>query len=180
MKRHAIVKTAVVGVTCWAMLLPPSLLLAAGAERPKPWTAPPILGGDVVLAPGGVFQGQVIDTNGRPCEGLPVSLAQQSELTATTTTGTSGQFAIGGVRMGLSVVKAGQTQTIYRVWSRDTAPPSARDAAMVLTGPPAVRGQQGPIGYWLSNPFVIAGIAAAAVAIPVVLHNERADRVASP
>jgi hypothetical protein len=38
-----------------------------------------------------------------------------------------------------------------------------------------VLAQQGPLGYWLTNPWIVAGLVAAAVAIPVAIHNHQVD-----
>jgi len=57
-----------------------------------------------------------------------------------------------------------------------TAPPAAQPGALLVAGKGPVRGQTGPIGYWLGNPWVLAALVAVAVTVPVAIHNHRLDR----
>ena len=53
----------------------------------------------------------------------------------------------------------------------NTAPPAAQSAALLVSGSDVVRGQNGGLVYWLTNPWVLAGLIAAAIAIPIALNN---------
>ena len=55
---------------------------------------------------------------------------------------------------------------------------SFKTSVLLLDGP-RVRGQ-GPIGHWRGDPWVIAGLVAVAVAVPVAIHTNRVYRSASP
>lgn len=181
MKRLGMLKTAMLCLACYGMILPAPVLQAgvtgtvAGQQVAKPGSA----GGDVELRQGGVLLGQVVDSSGIPLAETPVSLRQINREVAATVTDKSGRFLVSGLRGGTYEIVAGQARAIYRIWAPNTGPPLARPSALVVAGGQPVRGQ-GPIGYWLGNPWVVAGLVAAAVTIPVVIHNHRINRTSSP
>lgn len=170
------------GMLCWAslgMMVPAPALQAA--ETPPPLqAAPDAVQSDVALHVGGVLLGQVVDGNGSPLPNAPVALRQADREVAAAVTEASGYFLLSGLRGGTHEIAVGPTRQVHRIWAPGTAPPSAQDGALVVVGERTTRGQQGPIGYWLSNPWVVAGLVAAAVAIPVAIHNNRVQRTASP
>lgn len=125
---------------------------------------------DVALTSGGVFSGQVVDAQGQPQAGSNVVVSQQQQVVATTTTDQNGQFSIRGLQGGVYQVASGQGMKLYRLWAPDTAPPGARQSALVVTGDQVVRGQGG-LRYWLTNPWVLAVGVAAAIAVPIALSN---------
>lgn len=67
---------------------------------------------------------------------------------------------------------------MFRLWAANTAPAAARDSALLVVGDEQVLGQGG-MKYWLANPWVVAGIVAVAVAVPVAIHNRNQDRAPS-
>jgi hypothetical protein len=66
---------------------------------------------------------------------------------------------------------------VYRLWAEQTAPPAANDGVLVVHGDDAVRGNScnpcggGLLGV-LANPWVLAAIVAAAIAIPLALDDD--------
>jgi hypothetical protein len=134
---------------------------------------------DVTLGNGGVLLGQVVNETGAPQANTVVSLQSgQQEIGAGKTDG-GGYFAFSGLRGGVYQVVVAGGQGAYRVWTSGSAPPSAQQAALVVAGPQngtvgqqpdLVRGQYGGrLGFWLSNPWVIAGVVATAIAVPVAV-----------
>jgi hypothetical protein len=183
MKHLGIWKRGMFLVACLGMILPTPVLQAAvsnkAPQRPSPGRAP--VAADVALRPSGVLVGQVVDVTGTPLPKKPVCLRYADREVAATKTDDSGYFAVGGLRGGMyEIAAAGEAPQLLRVWAPSTAPPSAQPGALVVVGGRRVRGQQGPIGYWLGNPWVVAGIVAAAISIPVAVHNHRIHRVSSP
>ena len=92
----------------------------------------------------------------------------------------NGVFAAQGLRGGQYQIITPEGHKLYRFWAADTAPPSAADSAVVVTGNEVVRGQwappAGPTSYggrWLdwvrSHPYITAGIVAAAIATPIAI-----------
>ncbi len=183
MKRMRILKAWAGCLACWGMLLPaPAIQAAATDQTTASQSGRPaaIQVVDVELREGGLLLGQVVGPAGKPLVGARVSLRRLDREVATTATGKSGYFSVRGLRGGTYEIVAGPSRGLYRLWAPGTAPPAARPGALIVVGGQQVRGQQGPIGYWLSNPWVIAGIVATAVAIPVAIHSNRTNRLRSP
>jgi hypothetical protein len=139
---------------------------------------------DVELRSGGMLVGQVLDAAAQPSPGTDVSILSDSEAIASTRTDESGRFAVAGLRGGVHQVHAGDAARVCRLWTPGTAPPKSTSTVQIVTGEDVVRGQWGPppgngflkkAKVWATNPFVVGGIVAAAVAIPVALHNADDD-----
>jgi len=176
MRRTRTLKAVLAAVACLGMILPTPALQAAvttGSPQPRVAEAEPARI-DVALSQEGVLQGRVVDGAGMPLGGMPVSLRNSHGAVAKTTTDASGRFFTGRLRSGTYEIVAGPARGVYRVWAPKLAPPSAQEVATVRV----VRGQQSPLCQFLGNPWVIVGIIATAVAIPVVIHNTK--KPASP
>jgi hypothetical protein len=157
--KFVLVSMAVLG------LCVPSLALAV-ESLPQPVVT------DVALDNGGTLQGQLVDLPGNNVAGVPVSMRTQDHHVATTTTLADGRFTVQGLKGGVYQVAAGEGQGVYRLWSPGTAPPSARNGAIVYTQ--NCRGGGcggGGLKNFLANPLVIAAIVATAIAVPVALAN---------
>jgi hypothetical protein len=185
--RGSLVALAVLGTCC------PQLAFAAGvpvAVQPK------VL--DVALAEGGVMYGQVVDAQGVAQVRVPVLLRAADRDVARAATDDRGYFAVSGLQAGVYQVVAGGSRGEYRLWAPGTSPPTAQSGALLVADRAVVRGQRpllpgsestgcGTAGCnpcatglqcWLSNPWVVGGIIATAVAVPVIIHNSK--RPASP
>jgi hypothetical protein len=125
---------------------------------------------DIALADGGTVHGQLIDLQGGRVAGVPVSLETQSRAVAATTTTADGRFTAQGLRGGVYHVATAQGQGTYRFWSPGTAPPSARNNAIVYT-------QNGVGGFTpsmlLTNPIVVGSVVGSVVAAPIAVVNSR-------
>lgn len=173
MRRVRIIRPALVALAVLGFCLPQPML--AAVDGPAPTT------GDVALADGGVLLGQVVDRQGASLARVTVSLRGTDGRMAVTETDSGGYFSIGGLRGGAYEVLAAGGRGKFRLWTPGNAPPKSRKGVLVVGGRRTVRGQYpqfGALGFWLSNPWVLAGVAAAAVAVPIAIHN--AQRPSSP
>jgi len=166
MKTRRIVNGVMVSLAAIGFLLPQPLV----AGNPAPASAVV----DVALRDGGVLIGQVVDEQGAALGNVPVSLRHEDRDLAAAKTTKEGYFAFKGVRGGVYQLVAAQGHGVYRVWSPGTAPPAAQEGALVVSGNTVVRGQEGG-GFraFITNPLVIAGIVATAIAVPVAIHNSQ-------
>jgi hypothetical protein len=164
-----------------AMCLPNGLVLGneTGAQGAPAATLQPTAGvHDVALQPGGLLIGQVLDATLQPMHGATVALYANGKTTATMTTDANGVFAVTGLRGGMHQVGVGNSVENCRLWAAGTAPPHAVSQLRFVPGQSdLVRGQWGPppsynaVMGWVTNPWVIGGVVATAIAVPVILHN---------
>ena len=164
----------VVAAAAVSMVLPQFAYAASvgQAGHPLPTTVR-----DVALQEGGRLTGQVLDAAGAPVAATPVAVVDQGRPVATAMTGDDGRFAMSGLKAGVVQVATAQGVTVCRLWAPRTAPPSAQGDALVVNGDTVIRGGVGGGGVigFLSNPWVLAGIVAAAIAIPLALDDDDAS-----
>ncbi len=163
--------TIAAAIACVGMAMPPLSFAATPAATAT---------NDVALRAGGLLVGQVIDQQGVAKAGAPVSIQFAGKEVVTTTTDSNGVFAAKGLRGGHYQILTPQGGSDCRLWAANTAPPSARPAALVVSGNETVRGQvPGPMSSWVgwvkSHPYITAGTVAAAVAIPLAIANNDSD-----
>jgi hypothetical protein len=142
---------------------------------------------DVALDETGALNGQAVNLQGQPLAGATIVLDDGRKQVAATADA-QGQFRFDGLRGGAYRVQAGQQMKMCRAWKAGTAPPAANRGLMIVEGDQTVLGQYcaTPVGGGASrlreimyNPLVIGGVLAAAIAIPVALHNSDDDDPAS-
>jgi hypothetical protein len=165
MKTRRILNGVMVSLAAVGFLIPTPLL--AGSPAPAPVVV------DIALRDGGMLVGQVVNDRGTAEPGIPVSIRSQDRELAVAKTGKEGYFAFKGIRGGVYQLVADRGHGVYRVWSPGTAPPAAQEGALLVNGDQVVRGQCAGGGFrsFITNPLVIAGIVATAVAVPVAIHN---------
>ena len=144
----------------------PALAAMTGGDR-----APVVT--DVELGERGLLLGQVVNPQGMPMAKVTVSLRNTDREIARAKTDNNGYFAVRGLRGGVYQIVAAEGHGAYRLWTPGHAPPTSQKGALVVAGRGAVRGQCGVLDFWLSNPWVVAGIVATAVAVPVAVHNAK-------
>lgn len=131
---------------------------------------------DLRLGENGSLLGQVVTTQHAVVANAEVSLCHGDQVLARAATDQHGRFAFRGLDRGVyQLVAAGQQQA-YRAWPQSVAPPAARSNALIVVGGETVRGQCGqgsPLCNFLTHPLLIAGVVAAAIAIPVAIHNNK-------
>ena len=154
-----------------SMILPQFAYAASSGQPARPASAAIR---DVALRDGGYLTGQVLDAAGAPVAATPVAVVDQSRAVATALTGDDGRFTMKGVKAGVYQVATAKGVTVCRLWAPGTAPPAAQAEALVVNGDTVVRGGVGGGGVigFLSNPWVLGGIVAAAIAIPLILDDD--------
>lgn len=156
----------------------------SGAASAAPPAAKPVVH-DVALMHGGELVGQLVDAQGIPQGGVGVTLTLEQRPLGVASTDANGRFAYRGVQGGVYQLTAANGTGVYRLWAPGTAPKGTPMTALVTIGDPVVRGQQyanayqyqyshtglGRAKFMLANPWVVSGIVATAVAVPVGIHN---------
>ena len=181
MKWTARLRTWILLPTCFGLLVPSPVFATSAppAETKVEASTVAVKTLDVALHNSGTLVGQVVDTEGKPQPKMPVTLVRGNEVLAQTVTNNEGHFAMKQVPAGSYRLAAGDAQNAYRLWAPKTAPPTARQGALMVVGEATERAQcgaNGPLGQVLGNPWVIGGIVAAAIAIPVAIHNHNKDK----
>jgi len=162
MKLAEFIRGTVVSMTCVG------LLTAQVAQAAIPVVR------DIALQPSGTLQGQVLDTQGAPQAGVPVAVAQDGQVIATAKTDQQGRFQLADLRAGVYELQTPMGSSVYRLWAPRTAPPSAQDGILLVNGDNVVRGfntEAGLIGL-AANPWTLAAIVTAAIAIPLAVNND--------
>jgi hypothetical protein len=128
---------------------------------------------DVALEGDGELRGQVLDAQGHARPGMPVLVVRQDKEVARTQTDAEGRFVVHGLTGGVYQVATPVGAAVYRAWAPRTAPPAATQLAIITPDQTVVRGQFGTSALgWLANPWVLAAIVAAAIAIPLALDDD--------
>lgn len=168
-----VVRAMLVSLACLAWLLPPP---AACASQPAGGLVSGSAAGivDVRLGERGLLRGTVLDAAGQPVAARPVVLQSPEGAMFSAQTDAAGGFAFHGVRGGVHRLLTGEGGTICRVWMPAAAPPAAADQLIVAAKPLVVRGQQ-PFSAMFANPLFIGLVVAAAIAIPIAVHNAQDD-----
>jgi len=168
-------KTLCIGFSCLGLILPTSIVEAsppvATAVRPEVPPRPQQLVGDVALDSAGHMLGRVIDRQGLPVADQPVVLGQMGREVVQTRTDASGRFRIGPLRGGTYHLSVGRRGQLVRAWVAQTAPPAARDIALVVAGDDVVRGQMPFEEFFASDAMIVCGMVAAMIAIPIALNS---------
>jgi len=114
----------------------------------------------------------------RPIAGEAITIQSGGHTIARTTSDINGVFAVAGLRGGVHQIITAESVENCRLWAPGTAPPGATNALRFIPGEDKIiRGQWGPAqfghqaGTWATNPWIIGGIVATAIAVPIVLHN---------
>jgi hypothetical protein len=178
MKRVGWLHRALVGLASLGLLLPGHVLAAGSSPAPPTASAksrtpasPNVI--DVALQSSGVLRGVVVDQQGALLSKTEVKVWQKDQQITATITDEQGRFAVSNLRGGVYQITAAGGQGIYRVWAVSTAPPVAQPGAMVVAGHDLVRGQaSSPVLRFFTNPWVLAGLVGAAIAIPIALSND--------
>jgi hypothetical protein len=149
-----------------------SPISAADAAKATRLVVPRIT--DVAMDEHQVVHGRVLNDSSAPIPGAGIEVFQGAKQVGQVMADECGQFqwkcAGGGT---YHLLTNGQVTTV-RIWTAAAAPPHSVKHVALVPGQVA-RGQSGTFPYTQVNPWVVAGVVAAAVAIPVVLHNNRTD-----
>ena len=136
---------------------------------------------DVALLKGNVLVGQLVTPEGKGVSNAPLLLQNKDKTVVALRTDKNGVFAAKSIPAGVYRVAGTNTQGVYRFWAPKTAPPNAQRGALLVSGNGVARAQYARgLRNMLANPWIVAGIVACAVAIPVAIHNSQSSSPASP
>ena len=164
-------RSVALALACLGLALPGNCRAAVSAE-PQSAIA------DVSLEVGGRLHGQVLDANGVPTADSLVKVSFQNQPVAETRTNSNGEFQVTGLRGGVHAVASERGVALCRFWAPDTAPPEAPSRILLVDGDTLVRGKscgQHRLAHALSNPWLLIGVAAVAIAVPVALNGDDGD-----
>lgn len=189
MKRHTWWQRACAWVAAATVVVPMQVMANQPVVVPqvpvKPQPAQPAVKTvDVALDVHGRLSGQVVNVEGQPQVKSVVSLTDGKQ-TQKVITNQRGEFRLDNVATGSYRLQVGKQLKPCRVWKQAAAPPQANQGVMLIAGDQIVRGQTycgSPVaaGYGgfkeaMTHPLVVAGVVAAAIAIPVAIHNSDDD-----
>jgi hypothetical protein len=128
---------------------------------------------DVALGVNGSMSGQLVDVQGRARGQQIVVAVRHGAAPLQTQTDANGRFQFTGLTGGTYQVATADAALVCRCWTNQAAPPSAQRELLLVAGQDIQRGQY-PIGDMLfSAPVLIALVIAAAIAIPIAVHNSQ-------
>ncbi len=157
MKSNGLLSRILVGAAIVSTTISSSPVMAAGLTAPASQQAvQPVA--DVSLAKGGIFRGHVVGLDGQPIAGSAVVLTQGDRRLAETVSDESGAFAFQGVTGGTYAVSAAESTAVYRLWADQTAPPKARNAALLVKDGEVVRGNLGNASGIVVTTLVVGGL----------------------
>ncbi len=169
--------------------------VSMGAVAPPAAPAGQPLIADVALAEGGVLSGQVLSAEGAAMPQAPVAILSGGREVVRIASADDGTFAVSGLKGGVYEVATPGQHGVFRFWSPQTAPPTAGNGVMLVSGNEIVRGQYGfapppppggeppmapapapgPVGKTLGwvgqHPFITAGVVATAIAVPIAVSE---------
>jgi len=162
-------------VICTVMLLAlvPNLAFATKPSVPNatPKTEKPLLT-DIALQPGGVLVGRIVSSREKLQIQEKIIIRQNNQVVAEVTTGTNGQFAVNGLRGGIYEISSTQGAGSFRAWANGTAPPSARQFAVLMGSDDVVRAQLGlgalsglSVAQWAAISAGVAGLSVGTIAL---------------
>ncbi len=163
---------SVVALACLGMLISPTF----AGQAPRGTSIP-----DVKMTAGGV-EGAVVNANRAESAGSRVVILHRGEVKAQVKTDKNGRFRVENLKGGVYQFRTEQGGGAFRLWAERTAPPKAATKLLIVEQGKVVRGIFGHDGHGtghggqimnaLSNPWVLAGIVAVAVAVPLALDDD--------
>jgi hypothetical protein len=161
-------------------LVCPLRVAIAGEQAAVSSTPSNSLAIDVQLHEDGSIRGQLFSAAGIPVGGVEVQLhSLNRNESLSVRTDEAGRFALVWGRTGAALVVAENGSCPLRIWDRSTAPPAARESLLLISGSEEVVRGQRPIGTLFGcQPLMLGVLIAAAVAIPLAIHDS-GDRPAA-
>jgi hypothetical protein len=133
---------------------------------------------DVALTADGALSGRVFNAQGKPLDGVVVSLQRRGDETARETTSDSeGRIKFTKVRGGLYQVRTPQSEGVYRLWPADAAPDQSMKTVVMSGSGPVMRGQFGYLDPANTTAILlgVAGVTLSAITLSEV--NDLRDDV---
>ncbi|MBP62417.1 MAG: hypothetical protein CMJ62_12930 [Planctomycetaceae bacterium] len=125
---------------------------------------------DVELGADHSLSGQLYGSEGQTKAGVLVRVVANRG--SETKTDSEGRFRLTNVQAGVIRLAAEDADIAVRCWTHGTAPPTASKRVLLTPNQQIQRGQR-PIADFLSGPVLIGLVIAAAIAIPIAIHNSR-------
>ena len=127
---------------------------------------------DIALQPGGILVGRVLSLPERSQRQQKIIIRQNNQVVAEVTTGANGQFTANGLRGGIYEITSSQGVGSFRAWAEGTAPPSARQFAVLMESNEVVRAQLGlgvlsglSVAQWAAISAGVAGLTVGTIAL---------------
>ena len=184
MRRSECILAGIFAIACAHLLVPATLAVGketriacptpsinSVSERQRPSYKPPV--SDVSLSVGGRLEGAVVDVQGIPIAEAPVVVRHEGQEIARTTSDAAGRFRFRGLRGGVHQIVAAHGSGLYRLWTPRTAPPSSENGVLIITKGDVLRCQFPLRGFLTSDKVLFGGVVLGAVAIPIVVYNNR-------
>jgi len=149
------------------IVLPTPLLQAADPVQAIP---------DIALDAHGTLLGTLVDAQGQPQPQALVALQQDGQTLAQTRSDAHGRFAVTGLRGGVYLIVTEHGALPCRAWTAAAAPPSA-GRQLLVPSDAAYRGQYPISDLFIADPILLSLVIAAAIAIPIAVHNSKSDSV---
>lgn len=133
---------------------------------------------DIALQPGGILNGQVLNEQAVAQGQAKIAVVYQGKPLTVTETDKEGRFVLAGLEPGIYELHLAQGGGAYRVWAPRTAPPAAQESVLLVENGQVVRGMFGHNGGhfgWLANPWVLGGLVALAIALPLAFDDDDAS-----
>ncbi len=167
MNRSNFIQRVAVSLAAVGFCFPQFVLAATTQDSPSPTIT------DVRLHEGGTLHGRIVTDENAAVADMEVAIRSGEQVFVVGKTDSNGCFAFAGLCNGVYQLSTAKGQRIYRAWTAQTAPPAAQPCAILVTD--TIRGQLAMTTFrnWMANPWIIAGIIGAAVAIPVAIHNSK-------
>ena len=127
---------------------------------------------DIALDVHGSLSGEVRNAQGQLQLDTDVVLWQGNQMLQRTRTNERGQFRFTRLRGGMYRIATPDITLACRAWTAKLAPPSARQSLLVVANMYSARGQQPINEVFCFNPFLMGTIVAAAIAIPIAVHDD--------
>ena len=162
-------------VICTVMLLSlvPNLAFATKPSVPNVTkkVAKPLLA-DIALQPGGVLVGRVLNSKEKVQKQQKIIIRQNNQVVAEATADTNGQFVVNGLKGGIYEISSPQGVGSFRAWAEGTAPPSAKQFAVLMGSNDVVRAQLGlgvlsglSVAQWAAISAGVAGLTVGTIAL---------------
>jgi carboxypeptidase family protein len=174
------VKGAAISLATLSMIFPQARLMADGTPAPSRAAAKATQVAtipDVALTTGATFSGRVVDHTGKVLEGAQVTVRQGKTEIGKTVTNREGLYAFQNMKGGVYQVSSGNTEGVFRVWAEKTAPPAAKEHALLVMGEKGARGQFGGVDPTL---VILTGLVIADLVVDAITLNKVNDIPVSP
>jgi Carboxypeptidase regulatory-like domain len=153
-----------------------AMILPAVPAQAAPRAAQQVRQGTDLVLTEGHLNGKLLNANGKPVEGAAVSVTKNGKVVANTVTQKDGSYTVAGLTSGTHTVSVAEGQFPVRLWSKETAPASARNQFTVAQT--AVRGQY--LDEYGNLIAVTVAVVALTVAIVALKEANENDKPASP